>query len=184
VDDQGACKKRLEELAGAGAAFSKDDAYWFSTAAELPKSGLRVRREKAGNGERTLVTYKTMERREGMEINDEHELEVSDGTCFEDLLIRLALEKRIHKHKQGWSWNCEGITAELAEITGAADSSDGPPLPKNLGWFLELEILAEDGGAATASTARQRLLALLEKAGIGEDNLESRYYSEMLRTKL
>jgi adenylate cyclase class 2 len=178
VDNHLACKNQLDKLAGVGIAFSKDDAYWFlKTVAALPKSGLRIRREKAGNGERTLVTYKTKERREGIEINDEHEFEVSDGDCFEELLVRLGLEKRTYKHKQGWSWNYSGITAELAEVSGAAN----PAIPaKNLDWFLELEILAEDGADETVTAARQRLLELLEKAGIGEDYIESRYYSELL----
>jgi adenylate cyclase class 2 len=147
----------------------------------LPQTGLRVRREKTGNGEHALVTYKTKERREGIEINDEHELEVSDGPGFEALLARLGLEKRIYKHKQGWSWNYHGITAELAEVSGASSVDPSPPdSPKNLGWFLELEILADDDGAGTVDAARQRLLDLLEKAGLRKENLESRYYSELL----
>jgi adenylate cyclase class 2 len=184
--DYRACKNQLDTLAGAGIAFSKDDAYWFlKSSGELSETALstpalRVRREKTGNSFITRVNYKTKERRDGIEINDEYELEVSDGDCFETLLTRLGLVKRIYKNKRGWSWNCEGITAELAEVRGLeiSPASIGGTAPKNLGWFLELEILTEDAG--TVAAAREGLLELLEKAGLKKEAIESRYYSELL----
>jgi adenylate cyclase class 2 len=195
------CKKRLETIAGRGAAFVKDDAYWFPGFSGLPDkeaggdprgggilcSGLRVRREKKAGKETTLVTWKKKEKRNGMEINDEKEFAVSDGALFEELLYVLGLRKKTIKHKEGWAWNIDGITAELVEVSGIytgtpnftsseiPDSSKSGIL-KTLGWFLELEIL--DCGDETA--ARRRLLNTLAKAGIGEANIENRYYSELL----
>jgi adenylate cyclase class 2 len=184
------CKFRLDAIAGPGLAFTKDDGYWFpaeekpvknaGSPANLPR-GLRVRRERHGSegSGQCLVTYKTKERREGIEINSEQEFEVSSGECFEELLERLGLEKRIYKHKQGWSWNCGGITAELMEVEGTRTDSSGKI--KKLGWFIELEILVEgEANAATAAAARKRLLELLEKTGLGEESIESRYYSQLL----
>ncbi|MDR2662737.1 MAG: CYTH domain-containing protein [Treponema sp.] len=201
------CRRRLTELAGGGSSLVKDDGYWFPAAAP-GASGLRVRREHTGGegqtAEHTLVTYKTKERREGIEINDEHEFEVSDGAVFEELLERLGLEKRIAKHKTGWVWRYGGINAELVKVSGGAkvggaeaggtkvggagfDGGTGGPEPpdsagtKDLGWFLELEILSGPGGSDEAvAAARGRLLELLAQAGIGEADLESRYYSELL----
>jgi adenylate cyclase class 2 len=191
------CKKRLETIAGRGAAFVKDDAYWFpgfsGLPAEgadrylrgLPRSGLRVRREKRAGKETILVTWKKKEKRDGMEMNDEKEFTVSDGTLFEEFLYTLGLRKKIIKHKEGWSWDIDGVTAELAEVsgihagtpnfTGTPDFPNGEIL-KTLGWFLELEIL----GDTDEKAARRRLLDALAKAGIGEASIENRYYSELL----
>jgi adenylate cyclase class 2 len=211
------CKKRLETIAGEGAAFVKTDSYWFPAgefsgrsdkglvrgggpqdnvwfqdSAWLFRSGLRVRREKKAGKETVLVTWKRKEKRNGMEINDERECRVSDGTLFEELLYALGLRKKIAKRKEGWAWNISGVTAELAEVSGfvirdeEAKTPDAPKggisdppekrSPETLGWFLELEILDGDGETA----ARRRLLDTLEKAGLGEANIENRYYSELL----
>jgi adenylate cyclase class 2 len=199
------CKKRLETIAGEGAAFVKDDAYWFPGFSGLPckgtggnplsRSGLRVRREKKAGKETILVTWKKKEKRNGMEINDEREFTVSCGTLFEEFLYTLGLQKKIIKHKEGWVWDIGGVTAELAEVSGTytetpnstgdriPDSSESgtPDFPKGeilktLGWFLELEIL----GNADEKAARRRLLDVLAKAGIGEASIENRYYSELL----
>ncbi|MDR2143044.1 MAG: CYTH domain-containing protein [Treponema sp.] len=186
------CKNRMETIAGEGTAFVKDDAYWFPrdevfSAKDRPggetRSGLRVRREKKAGKEAILVTWKKKEQRDGMEINEEKEFAVSDGALFEELLYSLGLRKKTVKHKEGFFWKICGISAELAEVSGIygerADSAHGP---KNLGWFLELEIITGAGGAVeeTETEAKTRLLALLEKAGIDRSMIESRYYTELL----
>ena len=189
--DPSGCMNRLNEIAGNGTAFSKNDSYWFvpenkpamlpDSRIKLPPSGLRVRQEKkfifAGTSEETeytCVTWKYKEKKDGLEINEEHEFKVSDGTIFEQMLLMFGLEKRIAKQKEGWVWQYEGITAELCDVSGIIK----PGNAKNLGWFLELEILAKTGSDIAA--AGERLLLLLEKAGINKENIESRYYSEML----
>ena len=98
----------------------------------------------------------------------------------------MGLEKKTIKHKQGWLWHHEGISAELCEVSGFINNSSIKHSPekqgciKNLGWFLELEILANDDSADTIIAAREKLLNLLEKTGIGKENIESRYYAELL----
>ncbi|MDR1144456.1 MAG: class IV adenylate cyclase [Spirochaetaceae bacterium] len=184
------CRRRLTELAGGGVPLVKDDSYWFPAG---PAAGLRVRRERhtvadGQTAEHTLVTGKTKERRDGIEINEEREFEVSDGAVFEEFLERLGLEKRISKRKTGWVWRCGGISAELVRVSGRGGfGGTGPETPdsagttKDLGWFLELEILAgADCGAETPAAAGRRLLDLLAKAGVGETAIETRYYSELL----
>jgi adenylate cyclase class 2 len=194
------CLARLEAIAGQGAPFVKDDAYWFPGGGPS-RSGLRVRREKTAGKETTLVTWKIKEKRDGMEVNDEKEIAVSCGALFEELLYSLGLRKRITKHKEGWAWNIDGVTAELAEVSGSSKerisgssykegisgSSSGfskeeiadpsrEGTPVTLGWFLELEIL----DCGDEHTARRRLLDLLAKAGVDEAAIENRYYSELL----
>ena len=190
------CKERITGFAGKGTAISKDDAYWFTPAALRYFSGLRVRHETIGKSIKTLVTWKNKEKRGGIEVNDEHELEVSGGEDFEELLALLGLEKQTVKHKQGWSWRYGEITVELFEVSGYTNKLETsklevkknpkksfpakPEQTKKIGWFLELEIIAAENSESTVTAARDKLFALLKKTGIGEEYLESRYYTELL----
>jgi adenylate cyclase class 2 len=195
VEDPEALRGRLSALAGAGASFEKADSYWMLPLREgsgsvaglsLPSglglpSGVRVRRETrerpAGELSReVLVSYKVKEVREGLEINDEREFAVSGPAdapnagpnAFEELLRRLGLERGAEKHKLGRAWKYRGITAELSLVRG-------------LGWFVELEILADNDRSETVADARSRLLALLAELGVAADRIEPRYYTELLQ---
>jgi adenylate cyclase class 2 len=169
--------------------FEKDDCYWTaveaSSSERIPQSGVRLRRESVRRPdgwaeEKVLVTYKSKEVREGIEINDEREFTVSDGDTFGELLKRLGLEPGVRKHKQGWAWTCGNIYAELAEISGEVSGKEQGSSARNLGWFLELEILADEAGAETVAAARGELLELLERLKVGKECIEERYYAEML----
>jgi adenylate cyclase class 2 len=124
-----------------------------------------------------LVTYKTKEIRDQIEINDEHEFAIAapEGSSmeaalknFEELLVKLRLHRSYIKKKQGFSYKSENITVELS-------------LVERLGWFLELEIISADDEPQTIAAARESLLGFLRKAGIGEDKIETKYYSALLR---
>jgi adenylate cyclase class 2 len=186
VEDHRVVQERLSRLTPASFSFEKDDCYW--TAGDGRKSsfqsGVRLRWERivypsgrtggeasGTTEEKVLVTYKTKEVREGIEINDEREFAVSDAAAFEGLLQRLGLEPGTRKHKQGWAWVLGAAHAELCEVSGPQHS---------LGWFLEIEILADNAEASTVAAARQKLLGLLEKAGVPRSRIEERYYSELL----
>ncbi|QQO08564.1 class IV adenylate cyclase [Breznakiella homolactica] len=174
-------RKEIDRFAQYGYAYEKNDTYWYSRANETQASralpgGLRIRTEKqTGNGdesrETVLVTYKSKELRDGIEVNEEHEFSISGEGAFTELLSRLGFEPGISKKKTGWSWSYTGITMELSLVDG-------------LGWFLELEILADKkvrGGETVLEQSRKRLLDLLKKTGIPESAIEPRYYTEMLR---
>ncbi|MDR3124232.1 MAG: hypothetical protein LBU16_10715 [Treponema sp.] len=176
--DHRAVKERISLLAPASFSFEKDDCYWTAgNGREGPlQSGVRLRRERIAypggeTGEKALAAYKIKEVRDGIEINDEREFAVSDAAGFEGLLQRLGLEPGMRKHKQGWAWTLGSVNAELCEVSGPG---------RSLGWFLEIEILAEDAEAPTVAAARQKLLDLLETTGIPRDRIEERYYSELL----
>jgi adenylate cyclase class 2 len=181
VEAREAVKKRLSGLGVWGGSYSKDDCYWKPVADTdtLPASGVRVRRETRKLPEGTiaaacLVTFKTKENRDGIEVNEENEFTVSDGETFSALLSRLGLYEDYRKTKTGEVWTVDGtITAELAEVGDSRCS---------LGIFLELEIIADRTEPETIATARARLLKLLADCGLGEDRIESRYYAEMLRS--
>jgi adenylate cyclase class 2 len=170
IDDPEALKARMTFLAGGAGSFEKEDAYWYTPA--LPASAVRVRKERAtdpqGAAASTVwATYKGKKLQKGIEVNDEREFSVSDGQSFEDLLNRLGLVLKTKKRKQGWYWNYTGITVELA-------------LVENLGWFVELEILGNHDDAETVNRSHTRLFDCLRQLGVGEDKIETRYYTELL----
>jgi adenylate cyclase class 2 len=188
LDDPEPIKQRLSTLGTFCRSYEKNDAYWISTAQNIFPSGLRVRRERGVDGAglikaAVLVTYKTKENRDGIEVNDEREFAITgtepadrgaadSAAVFEDLLGRLGLKPDIRKEKRGWAWNLGGQPPVLAELS----------LVKDLGWFLELEILAEDQEEGTVTESRNRLLLFLEKLDIPPERIERRPYTEMLRS--
>ena len=182
VQDSEALKSILCKKAEYLGSFEKEDTYWLGTAGSF-SSRLRVRREKCtlSNGDEELkciATHKTKEVRDGIEINDEREFEVNPAPEFEEFLKRMGFKPGASKRKKGWAFSHEGITAELVEVEG-------------LGWFVELEIIANGMNAAGIYTAdnrketfaaeKKRLLDFLADLGIEKNALESRFYTEMLK---
>ncbi|WP_304224642.1 class IV adenylate cyclase [Gracilinema caldarium] len=173
VNDPKQVKDIIETFAEPLGSYVKEDSYWLPLAdiSSDPReqkrgslgSGVRIRQE---NGQ-VLVTLKRKEVQEGVEINDELEFSVSSASDFESFLQFLGFAPWIRKHKEGEAWRWQNITIELS-------------LVQNLGWFAELEILAESPDPQTLEHARKSLLNCLEKIGIPETNIESRYYTELL----
>ena len=175
IDDPDKTRSRIDSLAQSEGSYEKFDAYWRwkgDTPKNLPLgSGVRVRKEIRHGKSMGIITFKNKEVREGIEINDEREFEVSDSSVFEELLKRLGLVPWVEKHKTGHSWRADRITVELS-------------LVEKLGWFVELEILSDQRDSESVDKARTELLTLLDRLGIGRDRLEERYYIEMLKTRL
>jgi predicted adenylyl cyclase CyaB len=202
LDDATPVKERLSTVGSYLRSYKKSDTYWYPVQTGLFSlddekmhglpSGVRVRRENCINadgstGESVLVTYKIKEISDNIEINDEREFTVSSPTkedasskedtadLFEGLLTRLGLYKAICKEKEGWAWainsETEGTVTILAELS----------MVKNLGWFLELEIMTSSDDAKTVAKNRKHLLAMLKKLEIPAEQIESRPYTTMLR---
>ncbi|HON14069.1 MAG TPA: class IV adenylate cyclase [Treponema sp.] len=173
VDDPQEVQKKVSNFADFVKSYEKEDAYWLPEAEIAPLvkeqkrgtlgSGIRIRKE---NGV-VLVTLKKKEVREGMEINDELEFSVSSAPAFEEFLKTLGYTPWIRKHKEGKAWKWNNITLELSLVRG-------------LGWFAELEILTDTNEAEKVEQARQDLYRCLEKIGISQERIESRYYTELL----
>jgi adenylate cyclase class IV len=53
----------------------------------------------------------------------------------------------------------------------------------DLGWFLELEIIADQDDEKTVEESRKRLLAMLEKLEIPAEHIETSPYTVMLRER-
>ncbi|MDR0526212.1 MAG: CYTH domain-containing protein [Spirochaetaceae bacterium] len=176
VDDVNAIKAALEREAVFAHDYIKNDCYWFAkNNGVLPLSGLRVRNEtqtKAGSVKETvIVTYKTKETRNGIEVNYEEEFELCAGAAsFELLLGKIGFARGYTKQKRG-SLFCAGkINAELSFV-------------EKLGFFIELEIISQTAGEAIVKKERAALLEFLAKLGISEKKIEPKYYSELLAGK-
>ena len=175
VQDSEALKTILSRKAELGGAFEKRDVYWFGAEASgLLVTKLRVRKEKRSFADGTekslcLVTYKAKEENNGIEINEELEFEVSPAEEFEEFLKKAGLREGAVKRKHGWVFSKAEITAELVEVDG-------------LGWFIELEILAnaDDKREETLKGARESLLAFLDSLGVEREAIERRFYLDML----
>jgi adenylate cyclase class 2 len=209
VKDIESLKTALAEKSESSFRFEKEDVYWSRKAGRVPK--IRVRREKRffangkyaagifaagvpeGNSESLcLVTYKKKEVKDGIEINDEREFEIRPSTGraidatgdFEDLLKVLGFKISASKKKRGWAYTIteknarlglDNICAELVEVEG-------------LGWFVELEIVAnanaDNNREEMVEEGKKRLLDLLDSLGIKREAVESRYYTEMLTQRI
>ncbi|MDR1858031.1 MAG: hypothetical protein LBQ69_01015 [Treponema sp.] len=183
VDDIEPVKERLSAIGSYCRSCRKSDSYWLS-----PKGPeVRVRREQGVEAdgaayESAVVTFKSKTISGGIEVNDEREFTVSNAALFEELLDSLGMSKTIQKEKTGWAWS----------IRVAAGQAQNPPaaaqlpilaevmLVKDLGWFLEIEIVCPDNCGQAVGESRKRLLALLAELGIPAERIESRPYTQML----
>jgi len=185
LDDYESVRERLFTLGEYCRAYLKSDTYWLPAPSNAGQwsipSGVRVRRESGVNADGSafgsiLVTYKTKEITDGIEVNDECEFTVSDAPVFEELLTRMGLLQTHHKEKKGWAWlvpphaaaKPPPILAELSLVAG-------------LGWFLEIEIQVAAAAGQTVDESRRRLLALLEQLEIPPERIEPRPYTLMLK---
>jgi len=187
LDDFAPVKERLSALGEYCRAYTKTDAYWLpaqtvAASSLLPPSGVRIRHDRGVNADGSaydtvLVTCKTKEIADGIEVNDESEFTVSNAAPFAELLSRLGLRETHHKQKEGWAWTVAPsagkaagrppILAELSQVAG-------------LGWFLEIEIQPPNDHPQTVEESRRRLLSLLETLKIPADWIEPRPYTIML----
>ncbi len=129
---------------------------------------LRVR-EEAGM---CVVTYKRKELRGDIEVNDEREFTIDDRAAFETLIRDLGFAPHITKEKR---------TKTFAyEAPGGTEVSIELSLVAGLGWFIELEILANNPDEAETARAREALFGTLDRCGVGRSAIEKRYYTDML----
>ena len=190
LDDFERVRERLFAMGAYCRAHIKSDCYWLPDQAaagqqSLP-SGVRVRRDRGVNADGAaygsiLVTYKTKEITDGIEVNDECEFTISDAAPFEALLLRLGLRETHRKEKKGWAW----LVADAPEVTKQPPILAEISMVEGLGWFLEIEIQVAgtiaDSERQTVEESRRRLLALLEKLEIPAAKIEPRPYTLMLK---
>lgn len=169
VRDRAAVEAAVASFARLEGAVDKRDAYWHGPDWRLNRGtrGFRLRSEREG----TVVTFKTKRSEGGIEINRESEFEVSDPGVFAEFALRLGCERFYEKRKRGRVYKAGdgagGATIEIVEVEG-------------LGCFIEIEVLLEDEDPARVALAQGEIRSLLARSGVGEADIESRFYSELL----
>lgn len=183
----------------------KDDVYWKpQSAADTGKNAdikkVRVRREviTAANGgvetAQTVVTTKNKQVRDDFEVNKESEFTVSDADAFESFLLQLGFRVAHKKHKRTHGWKCP-LSFNQAEspqtADGTAKNKDHPTLVQSahaeiaevsaVGTFLEIEILSPTNDENAVRECRQKLNELFSLCGVAKTEIETRYYSDLLK---
>ncbi|NIP23173.1 MAG: class IV adenylate cyclase [Phycisphaerae bacterium] len=126
------------KLGEAGAKFVaeqlQNDTYFDDAGAVLKSSdrALRLRRQSAGQKEKTFLTYKGAKEKNDFKKRLEIEIEVGDGESVEKLLYELGYEKALVFEKRRQIWQLDNCIVCLDEL----------PL---LGCFVEIE--GPDGGS-------------------------------------
>lgn len=172
MDDRAAVEAALKTFAVYEDTLDKHDRYWRLDTQSDSHMTVRLRsetRESTGKTE-TFVTYKHKSRKEGFEVNEEHEFTVSNPDDFELILKDAGFNLSFSKHKTAGSWHFANFHIELCILEG-------------LGEFFEIETFAEENTPEVAQTAHTALLEVLSRCGISSDKVESRYYSELYQLK-
>ena len=169
VNDKEKTERAIRGFATFDRSVVKRDVYWGARGAGT-QGFMKVRIRDEGHD--AIVTYKRKELRNETEVNDEREFEVSDRAAFESLLADLSFAPYATKEKETlvFSWTTpEGtpVTIELSLVAG-------------LGWFCELEVLEESASEPLVAKARKALWETLANIGLTEEDLEPRFYTEML----
>ncbi len=186
--DAGRCEQTVSGFARFLGETRKLDVYWqqdtkphttpaadSNPTTETPETKPPVRLRLRDENGSVTVTYKRKELRAEMEINDEQEFTVSDRAAFEILLKDLGFKVYSLKEKLTRSYRFDEessvpVTIELSAV-------------RDLGAFIELEILIENPDEETIARAGKKLRATLSRCGIPESAIESRFYNEMLAEK-
>lgn len=169
IDNFEVLARRLEDLAGKGSAYVKEDLYFSKEGGQgnKPVTAFRLRNE---NG-RWIVTAKKKVIEEGIEVSRENEFEVSSSEEFLVFAQDLGYQVFIKKTKRGQAYSWGPIKAELSRV-------------EHLGAYLELEILLpEDCSEEEILGARENLMDALGVLGLSSEHLEPRPYTQMLMEK-
>ncbi len=192
VADRKSTAQKISAFAEFDRFISKEDNYYRLDKADGNHITARIRKEKLFScrdtieftdktpcGSSIVLTYKRKELRAGqngkpIEVNDEKETVLSDPDAVISLLEDSEFKKYIYKKKEaaGWYYDtpCGKAHIELCDVS-------------ELGDFIEVEIIACDSDSETVSKIRAQIEKIIEKAGIPLDQIEERYYSEMLSEK-
>ena len=186
--DREAVLQKLRSFAVFDKSVSKNDRYFKMEKSGAPGGHItaRIRQEKSSGQdgraleEKILLTYKKKEKRlasggGALEVNQEFEAALDNAECLEALFADIGFVPHFTKHKDAIGFYadtpCGKAHLELCSV---------PPL----GDFLEIEFVT-DGEASESQIAamRKELESLVVKCGLALDDIEEKYYSELLEEK-
>lgn len=128
----------------------------------IPKDRYRLRRE-AG---RAIVTFKQKVQQQGVEVNRETEFEVDNAHAFFQFCNRFGFEPFVVKRKKSRVYRIGRARAEFNEV-------------EHLGHFIEIEILCNEEDKLLI--ARTEVARLLNQLGLTAEDVEPRYYIDLLQ---
>lgn len=145
----------------------KRDEYWSlpAHAGRLAGEGLRFRVRTEPGFYRVTFKEKTM--RGLVEVNRETEFSVDSAESFRAFARKLGASLLYRKTKKGSAWKSGDVLAELVRVDG-------------LGDFLEVETLRKDEDPAGMQAAITSIRAVMERCGLGDADIETRTYRELL----
>lgn len=156
---------------------TRSDTYWKN------KISIRIREQEFNCEKITIVTYKKKELRNvnGLqtEVNEEHETIIGDRKPFEEFLKDAGFKISLKKTKEVHEFQYD-ITNELLNDQGLIANIEVCTVPP-LGDFIEIEIVSEPKDVGTLELIQNELLSILEKSGLTEDDIEPKYYSQLLK---
>jgi adenylate cyclase class 2 len=163
LNDPAAIEKQAAELGVFEKEVYKEDIYFKPQHDDstVPKDRFRLRRE----GGRSVVTFKQSLLTEGGEVNEEVEFTVDDDHAFFQFAHRFGFEPFVVKRKRSRVYRIGRASVELNEV-------------EHLGHFIEIEILCDEQNQVIV--ARTEIARLLNLLGLTGDDVETRYYIQML----
>lgn len=163
VNDPIDLKRKIETITRkTGESVEKEDIYYKRKDETL--ASFRVRRQ----DDCLLVTAKHNNRVDGIETNEEVEFKV-DKTEFDNIISFasiLGYEILLTKHKKGYAWYYSDILVELLDV-------------RELGWFLEIEIISDTLGGKEHKVSR--LYDFLALCNIDKNDICKESYQQMLQ---
>ncbi len=174
VKDYASLKEKIDSLYGKGRDVSKSDLYFH-----LPGSvhqALRVR-----NNRGVLeFTAKKMANDGKSEDNREYEVlvDIKEEENAYAFFECLGYEKYFRKNKAGWEWNVDDIHVELLEVSGFRYGEE--KAVRELGYFLEMEILIPFKVDIDLFEKQNSLYDLLKRLGFTDNDVEMRSYRSMI----
>jgi adenylate cyclase, class 2 len=123
-----------------------------------------VARVRLSNDEVSLTTKRKL----GDSNNEEYEVVCSDYATAKNILAALGMNEVVEVDKTRIEYKKDSITVTLDEV-------------KNLGHYVEIEILVPIGGDASA--AENTIMETAASLGLGTDDIEPKKYDALLMAK-
>ena len=174
VEDVDKVREALNTFAKQNGRSFKRDKYYKLTS-HVNSEGYEKVRVRTENG-KTFLTFKKktlVQNPDGssMEVNTESETEMNRPETIEMIFnsigAQLVLEKT--KDTEHWLYRIEKFDLHI-ELCNVA----------TLGYFIEIEVLSEKNDEATVNRIREVEMQILERCGIDNSMIESKYYEILL----
>ena len=162
IKDVRDARKQIKKIAKFVKIETKKDRYYSLNEDVYPKKSLRVRKK----GKKVEVNFKQwLSYVKGVHAKKETEFEVSDLEGFFELIKDFGFKKWLMKEKKTELYRTkDGVNIELNYI-------------RNLGWFIEIEILCRKKDVIKS---RKKILELREILNIKEREIERKGYTKEL----